>query len=130
MKQKTKKSENSNHTIKIKEVLGENDNLRKTNSDPKEAVKLKELKLQMHEIEIKGLEQYALRNIVRKYGVDDSDKKESSGKKLQNSKLNIQLRKNYTDVLQGLGSFREDGKRLIICKLKILYPSVWHLLVY
>lgn len=94
----------------------------KTNAELKELVTEREVKLRVHEKELNDLEQYTRRNSVRVYGIQDTNRLETSEHtaklvaNLINTKLDMSVKISQIDLAHRLGSFRHDGNRPIICK--------------
>lgn len=112
----------SDMQTKIEKLTQDNGTLINRNKELKELVDQKEAHLKKHEKYLNDLEQYTRLNSVRIYGVNDTDKAETSTKtittvvKVFKNKLDLNIAPEDVDTAHRLGQFREDGNRPIIVK--------------
>lgn len=112
----------SDTNVRVEKLEKENERLLKRNKELKDQIEQKNIHLKKHDSELNDIEQYTRRNSIRIYGINDSDRNESSPKTIEsvvslvNNKLEVSITARDVDTAHRLGPFRQDGNRPVICK--------------
>lgn len=106
----------------IEHLRKENESLKKKIEDLDKGLAETKQATKVNEMHVNDIEQYTRRNNIRIYGIDDRDENETAEEttekviKFLKESLDIKAQGRDIDIAHRMGSFLEDGNRIIICR--------------